>query len=750
MSIFCTTSRTTSGTSEGFVTSRRGSGYLARGVLNGWLVLVIALLSAVAGGAQLNFDRHPVTARLLFDDAGTSGAGLSAGDTLTAAIVLSMEDHWHTYWANSGDAGLPTKVEWGLPDGWQAGPLHWPGPNRYTESGDLTVFGYADRVTLLTTLTVGDQTTATPVEITANVSWLVCAEICIPGDTTLTVSLGPATIDPDLIAAARATVIQPWTAADSSHVTYEATVQSSPDGSLDVQISLTGTARAADGLPDVFPLSAGEDVYILAGTRRVDAGAVDVRFGVVPYAGESAPEQMTAVVAYHDAQGQAQYRQVNLDLIAVAADAGVDLLATDFGLHDANRSIWIYLLMALVGGAILNLMPCVLPVISLKVMALVSQAGESAGRVRQLGLAFSAGVVATFVLLGLIVIALKSTGEQIGWGFQFQSPAFVIALAALVFVLALSLFGVVNIRLPGSSGTLGGLADREGVVGSFANGILATILATPCTAPFLGSALGFAFSQPASTTMAVFTTTGVGMALPYALLAWRPGWVQRLPAPGPWMERFKQSMAFLLMATSLWLLWVLGRQLGMEAVVWTTGFLLCLAMAATLVGQWLDLRSSRRRRRVIWVIAILIAGVGYHQMIHPLLTQEPATRHSLASDDRWQPFDRQQVEELIGAGRTVFIDFTADWCWTCKVNERVVLNDADVMAAFTAGDVVLMKADWTNRDAEITQMLHAFGRPGVPLYVIFAGGRADAPTILPEVITRDIVLEALEQSRSAD
>ncbi len=251
------------------------------------------------------------------------------------------------------------------------------------------------------------------------------------------------------------------------------------------------------------------------------------------------------------------------------------------------------------------------------------------------------------------------------------------------------------------------------------------------------------------TTLLIFTVTGIGMALPYALLAWHPGWTRSLPKPGPWMERFKQAMGFLLMATTVWLLWVLGRQLGMEAVIWTTAFFLCLAVAATLVGQWLDLRSTPVRRRLVWAISLVIVVGAYLWLIHPLVSEPLPIGDRSASaqqEDGWQDFDRTEVESLIGEGRTVFIDFTADWCWTCKVNERIVLADERVITAFREGNVALIKADWTHRQPDITQMLHAFGRPGVPLYVIFSGGRAEDPIVLPEVITADLVIDALDQS----
>jgi len=707
------------------------------------LVVALGLLPSVGYGVS-NFDRHPVQARLVLDD-----DDIGAGDTLTAAIVLTMDDHWHTYWEFSGDAGLPTKIEWDLPDGMTAGPIQWAGPTRYVEAGDLTVFGYADEVSLLTSLTLADTAafgrSTSPAELTARVSWLVCAEICIPGDTTLTVDLAaPASglIDPGIIAEGSTHLILPWTTGEDL-ISWEPTVRATNSGQLDVTVELA-SSDTMGGMPDLYPIEP-VGTFIEGNHRRPIPGGAEVGFSVVPYAGEDLPASVEIVVAARSADDQIQYRRAEFDLTR----SHVDLFATDYAAAQTGRSLWVYLIMALVGGLILNLMPCVLPVISLKVMALVSQAGESPARVRQLGLAFCGGVLATFLLLAVVVIAIKSTGELIGWGFQFQSPIFIISLGALVFVLGLSLFGVVTFRLPGDTGQLGGLADQEGLVGSFANGILATILATPCTAPFLGTALGFAFSQPAMTTLLIFTVTGIGMALPYALLAWHPGWTQSLPKPGPWMERFKQAMGFLLMATTVWLLWVLGRQLGMEAVVWTTAFFLCLAVAATLVGQWLDLRSTPVRRRLVWAISLVIVVSAYLWLIHPLVSEPLPIGDRSSSpqqEDGWQDFDRTEVESLIGEGRTVFIDFTANWCWTCKVNERIVLADERVITAFREGNVALIKADWTHRQPDITQLLHAFGRPGVPLYVIFSGGRVEDPIVLPELITADLVIDALDQS----
>lgn len=468
---------------------------------------------------------------------------------------------------------------------------------------------------------------------------------------------------------------------------------------------------------------------------------------LVPFAGADPVLQLPGVLAYAGPDGTPLYRSFVIDLGPAEPEIGsIDLLNSDFTGTTRGGSFAWFVFLAMLGGLILNLMPCVLPVISIKVLSLVAQAGESAARVRQLGLAFVGGILVTFALLALIVIALQAGGEQLGWGFQFQSPAFVLVLTALVFVLGLSLFGVVTIRLPGIGVSFGGLEDGEGAGSSFLNGVLATILATPCTAPFLGAALGFAFSQSPATIVGIFLAAGLGMALPYLLLAVQPAWVAYLPKPGAWMERFKQGMGFLLMATVLWLLWVLGKQLGMEAVVWTSAFLLCLGLGAWVLGTWVDLRSSPTQRAAAWIVVVLLTVGGYALFLHPLLAAPVAVGTPTAQGE-WQPFDVDQLQADIAAGHTVFVDFTAEWCWTCKVNERTVLATDDVRNAFAADDIVLVKADWTSRDPQITKLLRAFGRSGVPLYVVFPGNRPDAPIVLPEVITPGLVIDALAQAR---
>lgn len=709
------------------------------------ILLSLASLIVVQAAAAAP-DGHPVQAELVADV-----TAVAPGDSLTLGVVLRMAPGWHTYWAYSGDAGLATSVEWQAPAGVRVGDLRWPGPHRYMEAGDLIAFGYAEEVMLMAPALVPPASAPDSLRIKAAVSWLVCLDICIPGEATLSLVLPPgvgSAAHRERFALYGSLVPRPL--ATSDPLSWDHEVRSGAKGDLEVTVRLTAPTVDAE-TPDFFPLPVRDTLgYIEAGPRVAGVdGSVRSSARLITYAGQLPLTQLPGVAVFTDAEGHRQYRNLEVDLRPTAAT--LDLLTTDFRVAAPSRhGLWLYLAMAAVGGLILNLMPCVLPVISLKALSLASQAGASASRIRVLGLAFVAGVVASFLSLAIAVVLLRAGGEQVGWGFQFQSPAFVLFLTSLVFVLSLSLFGVVNIRLPGAS-SLGGPSDDEGVAGSFANGVLATILATPCTAPFLGTALGFAFSQPAAVVFAIFTATGFGMASPYLLLAWRPGWGRYLPRPGAWMERFRQGMGFLLVATVLWLLWVLGKQLGMEAVVWTAAFLLCLAIGTWVLGVWIDLRSSPRQRLTAWLVAVLVAVAGYAAFLHPLLTAPAGGANGDPGGD-WEPFEVGRVEELIGQGRIVFIDFTAEWCWTCKVNERAVLADPEVRARFADLDVALIKADWTNRDPEITQLLHAFGRPGVPLYVIFPGGRADEPLVLPEVITGDLVIERLDEAaaRSAE
>ncbi len=417
---------------------------------------------------------------------------------------------------------------------------------------------------------------------------------------------------------------------------------------------------------------------------------------------------------------------------------------------------------ALVGGLILNIMPCVLPVIAIKVMSFLEQAQDSPARVRLLGLTFSAGIISSFLALALVVIALKAGGQSIGWGFQFQYPGFLIIMCAVVLLMSLSFFGLFYVNITVGQGEIDKLSQGEGFVGTFFKGVLATVLSTPCTAPLLAPALGFAFAEPAYVVLSIFFAAGLGMSLPYLLLTMNPAWLQKLPKPGAWMEKFKQSMGFILLATMVWLDYVLTRQIGAEPASFINYWLVTLAFAAWIVATFTDLTSSSERKLKVWALAAVVLGAvswlcifGQPQVMAALVPGSNAatTANSEANSGTtgntvsgWQPFSVTALNKELSANKTVLLDFTADWCQTCQVNEKTVLSNSAVQDKLKELGVVKMRADWTRQDPDITKLLGKFGRAGVPLYVIFPAGKADAPIVLPEVITVQLVVDELTKA----
>jgi thiol:disulfide interchange protein len=405
-----------------------------------------------------------------------------------------------------------------------------------------------------------------------------------------------------------------------------------------------------------------------------------------------------------------------------------------------------FLVFGFIGGFILNLMPCVLPVISLKIFGFVQQAGQSRARIFRSGLAFVAGIFVWFLGLALVLVAVKSAGGQPVWAAQFTNPYFVLAMSAVVLVFALNLFGVFEISLPQWLSRRAVAAEAaHGDAGSFFQGVFATILATPCTAPFLGTALGFAFTQSAAVILAMFASIALGMSLPYFLLSAQPAWLKFLPKPGPWMLRVKQLMGFLLIATLLFLLSVLGAQRGVAALIWTCAFLLALSVVCWLKGAFITpLASARTRGVVLLLMLLLVIGSGYYFIANKFqVASIAAGATTTVSSEGWEKFTPERLASELQQGYAVFIDFTAEWCITCKFNESTVLETTAVRAAFSEHQIVKLKADWTNGDPAITKLLKQFGRPGVPLYVLYPGGPAQ-PYVFPELLTKNIVLEKLE------
>jgi thiol:disulfide interchange protein len=710
------------------------------------LALFILYNAAAVYAPAMAFTGGQVDADLVSDT-----EAVVLGQTLRLGVRLRMEEGWHTYWRHHGDAGAPTEITWHLPEGFSAGPLAWPAPEKYSEDG-LIVFGYADETFLSSRIQVSETLLAdTTLVFQAEVDWLVCREVCIPGGDMLRleipVRLGQA-------APANEALFGRYDKRVPAELAHDARVRlgynvTATVGNVLVNLDLEATGDEVVELVDFYPAEA--DAFIFhPPTKNVDnSGCLQLQLEL--YEAQNKVEVLPGLLVYRVGGKEKHHARVTLDLTRSSGQGGVVPRSPFVTASAPAHSFFVFVLMGMLGGLILNLMPCVLPVISLKVLSLVSQAGTDRAQVRRLGLLFSAGIILAFLGLAATVVALKAGGEQIGWGFQFQAPGFVVAMAALIFVLGLSLFGVFTVQLPGTQGSFGGLADGESGLSSFLNGILATILATPCTAPFLGAALGFAFAQEAGAIVTIFAAIGVGMALPYIALALQPGWMRFLPRPGAWMEAFKQFMGFMLMATVLWLLWVLGKQLGMEAVVWTGAFLLVLAVGAWIIGTWIDLRSSTGRRLGAWVLALGLSFAAYLLFVHPVLaTMEAWEEGEVVSDEMdWQAFSSAKLEELIAQNRLIFVDFTAEWCLTCKVNERMILTQKRVRDKFIELDVALVKADWTRPNKQIKALLNSFGRSGVPLYVIYPKGHPEHPLVLPEIITVNLVLAKLDEANAA-
>lgn len=703
---------------------------------------------------------------------------IQPGTPFTVGVLMKMDEGWHTYWQNSGEAGLPTEIDWTLPEGFTAGPIQWPLPHKYNESGDVLTYGYATETMLLVEITPPTVLAAGTTTLKAKVRWLECETLCVPGSASVSLTLPvrsstPEKANQELFKKYRAMVPQPLAAMPGFAWKSEAKNST-------VSLELIAEANKqfvfqTDAVPDFYPYP--NDSLTFGRTKvAVDGSRALLTIPLTAYEKVSGPFTMRGVLVYQLVGGEKAAGVIEVPLSREFC-AGIRLegeegAATDGSLLDrsftsveaagAEYSLLLYVLFAILGGMLLNIMPCVLPVIGLKIFGLMRMSGDEPARVKRLGWFFSLGILASFLVLAVLIIILKATGELVGWGFQFQEPLFVIAMCTIVFAFGLSLFGVFEISLPFmlafvSAGSAMEKRDSDkGYVSSFSEGVFATILATPCTAPFLGAAMGFAFSQPAHIILLLFTSVAFGMALPYLILTTKPAWMRFMPKPGEWMVTAKQFMGFLMMATLVWLLQVLGSQLGMEAVIWTAAFLLFVGFACWLVGRFATLSASRGKYLGTWAAAILVVALGFHLFIGDVLKARDILSNTAVANTTtpstegipWQPFSLEQLESHLKAKKTVFIDFTAEWCLTCKVNEKTVLADRTVVEKFKQNNVVAMKADWTNGNETITRLLQKFGRSGVPLYVVFPAGRPNEPIVLPEVITTGIVLEALRNAVS--
>jgi len=686
-----------------------------------WSILALA----PHGLGQRYQGKQLVKAELLADT-----STIVPGKPFTVGLLLRMAPGWHTYWKFSGDAGLPTELKWKLPPGWKIGDIQWPIPLKTIDPGDIQTYGYVDEVLLMQEVTPPPKIENSPIELGADASWLVCEKICIPGSATLQLELPiSATSRPantELFARYRRLLPQNWPGANVAAAEWRR-------AGSDLRLKVTSEALADYPALEFFPLP---DQATVVGHPTIESRNKNEIVFRIPI--ESSGKNLSSIAGLIVFSEQPNGEDRAAWQIAVPSTVSAARPAP-------ARGIFTFLLFGFLGGIILNLMPCVLPVISLKIFGFIQQAGQSRQKILRSGVAFTLGIFAWFIVLALLLIALKAAGRDVTWGgFQFTNPYFVLGLSVIVLVFALNLFGVFEISLPQSM-TRGLLSTtaRKDDLGSFFQGVFATVLATPCTAPFLGTALGFAFSQSAAIILAMFIAIAAGMSAPYLLLSAQPAWLRFLPKPGPWMLHVKQFMGFLLLATLLFLLYVLGAQRGLEGAIWASCFLLVISVACWMKGAFVvPTASAAKRNVVIFLMLVLVFASGIYFIGDKFHSANIASADSRLRGD-WQAFTPERLQAELEQGRTVFVDFTAAWCLTCKFNEASVLESAEVREAFQRHAIVKLKADWTNGDPVITKLLQQFGRPGVPLYVLYPG-KNEEPIVFPELLTKGMVLDKLE------
>ena len=684
--------------------------------------------------------------------------GVTAGKPLWLALKIEHQPHWHTYWKNPGDSGLPTTMEWTLPAGLQAGDIQWPTPKRLPV-GPLMNYGFEDTLLLPVAVTVPAGFDGQTLEVKLRADWLVCKEVCIPegGDFMLSLPAQAAT-------AGHAAAFEASRAAQPRAVP-EARATAAVEADTLV-VSIAGLPADWQGRAlKLFPETPGVINNAAPPQAQWQDGAWVARIALDPQRSEAPtalPVVLTSAVAAAGLQVQVAVTTpwpaavaLEAPTLAPLGEGTVRPLAVNDASTDSSGAaplgFGLALLMALVGGALLNLMPCVFPVLSLKVLGFASHAGDRRTLLAG-GLAYTVGVVLSFVALAGLLLALRAGGEQLGWGFQLQSPGVVAALAALFTLIGLNLAGAFEFGsvLPSSWAAA---RSRHPLVDSLLTGVLAVAVASPCTAPFMGASLGLALTLPAAQALTVFAVLGLGMALPYLAASAMPALARALPRPGVWMQHFKTVMAFPMFATVVWLVWVLGHQVGVDGAAALLGVLVALAFVAWALGSP---TLGARARTGFGAVAVLLMAAALFWAAPALRDSAVVTATSAgtagvagaasttttASEERWQPWSSERVAQAQAEGRTVFVDFTAAWCVTCQYNKRTTLADTELLADFDSRRVLMLRADWTRRDAAITAELQRLGRSGVPVYALYAPDSAQ-PRVLSEILRVDEVRAAL-------
>ena len=709
------------------------------------LTLKILCAAQLCAGALRAYGAHTQAGLLL--EAETA----KPGDAVLAGIRLRMDSGWHTYWRSPGAAGSPTTIEWQLPPGIKAGQIEWPLPEKLTEQ-DLTTYIYKNDVVLLVPLTLSKELKVGSLDLKAKVSWLECAVECVPAHAEVQAAL---VIGTETKASQGASVLQTWQAqVPRTNVTLAAAARwegpaKDDTRPLRLQWHTEDTVAEADFFPDN-----NDDFEIQGKTEPVSAesGQVAIRKLVKKFSGEW-PKQISGVLVKVSGKQRAGYETtLKLEASSEPTSAGTAASGPP-GKQFEAPTLWKMLLYAFVGGLILNVMPCVLPVIALKILGFVGQSRDNPARGRKLGLIYAAGVLISFMVLAGLVIGIKAAGYKAGWGFQFGNPYFLVVMTTLVTLIALNLFGVFEVTLGGRAlDAATGLTSKHGAAGAFFNGLLATVLATSCTAPFLGAAIGFAFGQPAAVVLLLFSTIGVGLAAPYVILTWQPAWLKFLPKPGAWMERFKIAMGFPMLAAAVWLFSLVSLHYG-ERSWWLAMFLVMVSIAAWIYGEFVQHHRTRPRLAIAGMAAVLIAS--YTLVLEGKLRwRQPEAAASVSTKTaqnaptgiQWGKWSPEAVAQARAQNRPVLVDFTAKWCLTCNTLVKPVLESASVRKKLQESNAVALLGDYTLFPDDITEELNRHGRAGVPLVLVYSKVPQDAPIVLPEALTPGMVVNALERA----
>jgi thiol:disulfide interchange protein DsbD len=697
-----------------------------------WL-FVSLFLAASAAGAQVGASPHAHVSLV------ARTATVAPGATVWVAVVQDLDAGWHTYWRNPGDAGEATSLTWTLPPGWRAGAIDWPVPQRLP-LGPIMNYGYEGRAVL--PVQIQAPTSAKPgatAHLIVKVDYLVCAEVCVPGTASASLDL-PVAAGVGAAAPAGAAIIDRALAATPQIAPLRVTWSRSGAG---VKLSAAGGPLAGAGERDVYFYPYDPALIDQAKPQPLDRGPRGLTLGLTPGPGLARGAPALAGVLFVDGRGF----EINAVQGAPAAGAGgLGSGARARASGGAQFGLIASMAYAFLGGVILNLMPCVFPILSMKAAALAGHGGKG-HRATGEALAFLGGVIISFVALAGALLAARAAGEAVGWGFQLQSPPVVAALALIMLAAALNLSGLFE---AGTSlqGLGSGLAAHGGIVGSALTGSLAVVVAAPCTAPFMGPALGFALTQPAAMALAVFVALGLGFAAPFTVLALTPALLRRLPRPGPWMEILRRALAFPMYGAAAWLAWVLAQQSGPQGLAALFAGAVALSLAAWLFGLAQGRRALGSRAggltaaSAVALVAALAVGIAIPA--DNLGAAKAATSAGPLSARPWSP---QAVAQLTADGHPVFVNFTAAWCVTCQVNERVAFSSPEVAQAFRRTGAAYLVADWTNRDGDIAKALETQGRAGVPLYLVY-GARGGAPTVLPQLLTPQLVADAVRRAAS--